>query len=79
MPRGIPNSRRDAVWVAKETFACEVDGEQITVFAGTTRVREGHPLLDIYRGSFESTDTDVHFDVEQATAAPGEKRGAPTA
>jgi hypothetical protein len=67
------------VWVAKETFACEIDGEQIIVQAGQTRAREGHPLLDTYREMFEPADTGVAFEVEQATAAPGEKRGAPSA
>ncbi len=78
MPRGIPGSRADAVWVATETFACEVDGAGVIVHAGETRVREGHPMLDAYRGSFQLADQGIHFDtVEQATAAPGERRGTP--
>lgn len=64
-----------AVWVATETFACEIDGASVIVQAGVTRVREGHPMLDSYRDKFEESDRHVHFDVEQATAAPGEKRG----
>ncbi len=67
------------MWVARETFACEIDGEQIIVQAGETRVREGHKMLEVYRGMFEPTDQGVHFDVEQATAAPGELRGSPEA
>jgi hypothetical protein len=78
MPRGIAGSKADSVWVATETFACEIDGAGVIVHAGQTRVREGHPMLDTYRGSFKLADQGVHFDmVEQATAAPGEKRGAP--
>ena len=77
MPRGIPGSRADAVWVAVETFACEIDGAGVIVHAGQTRVREGHPMLDTYRGAFKLADQGLHFDTEQATAAPGEKRSAP--
>lgn len=77
MPRGIPN--RGAVFVATETFACEVDGVPTMVHAGQTRVRDGHPLLEVHRGYFQPVDARVTFEVEQATAAPGEKRGAPAA
>ncbi len=78
MPRGIPGSRADAVWVATTTFACEVDGASVIVHEGQTRVREGHPMLDAYRESFQLADQGVQFDTtEQATAAPGEKRGTP--
>ena len=78
MPQGIPNSKSDSVWVATESFACEVDGAGVIVHAGQTRVREGHPMLDTYRQSFKLADQGLHFDtVEQATAAPGEKRGTP--
>lgn len=76
MPRGIPN-RREQVWVATESAVCLLDGQQEVIHAGVTRVREGHPLLDAYRGYFEPADTGVHYEVEQATAAPGEKRGDP--
>jgi hypothetical protein len=77
MPRGIAGSKADSVWVATETFACEIDGVGVVVHAGETRVREGHPMLDTYRTSFKLADQGVHFEVEQATAAPGEKRGSP--
>lgn len=63
------------IFVARETFVCALNGEQITVQAGVTRVRAGHPLVETYANYFEPADTDLHFDVEQATAAPGEKRG----
>lgn len=75
MPRGVPRNQGDVIYVATETFACEVDGSPVIVHAGETRVREGHSLLDTYRQSFKPADSGVHFDVEQATAAPGEKRG----
>lgn len=62
------------IYVAKVAFFAEVDGEQIAVAAGE-RVRSGHPLLDSQREYFEPVDERVKYDVEQATAAPGEKRG----
>jgi hypothetical protein len=40
-------------------------------------VREGHPLLDTYQQMFrEAVARFEHSDVEQATASPGERRGA---
>lgn len=77
MPRGVPNRGRDAVWVARETFVCSLDGVQEVVHAGVTRVREGHRMLEAYRSYFEPVDTGVHYEVEQATSGPGEKRGDP--
>ncbi len=77
MPRGIAGSKPDSVWVATETFACEIDGAGVIVHAGQTRVREGHPMLDTYRHAFKLADQGLHFDTEQATAAPGEKRSTP--
>jgi hypothetical protein len=62
------------IYVAKVAFFAEVDGEQVAVAAGE-RVRAGHPLRDAQGGYFEPIDTPVHYEVEQATAGPGEKRG----
>lgn len=64
----------DRIFIAKESFSTELDGVQITVMKDITRVREGHPLLDGREQFFRLLD--VHYDLEQATAAPGEKRGA---
>lgn len=66
--------RQSDVYVARDTFACEVDGENLFVHKGETRVRAGHKLLDIYPDAFELVGGAVQFDVEQATDAPGEKR-----
>jgi hypothetical protein len=52
-----------------------VDGERLFVTKGE-KVRAGHPMLRTQGENFEPVDTTVHYDVEQATAAPGEKRGA---
>jgi hypothetical protein len=80
VPRGVPNPK--PVYVCRESFAGEFDGAPISAHKGVTRVAAGHPLLDTYGAYFEPVGQDVHFampEVEQATAAPGEKRGAPAA
>lgn len=61
------------IFVARETFMTEVDGAPVAVHANVTRVREGHPLLSGREHMFAPLE--VHFEVEQATKAPGEKRG----
>jgi hypothetical protein len=72
----MPRKSTPDIYVAKTSFHCEVDGERLFVTAGE-RVRNGHALLRAQPENFEPVDTTVHYDVEQATAAPGEKRGAP--
>lgn len=62
------------LYVAREAFSCELDGERLIVHVGE-RVRRGHRLLQACSEYFEPADTHVHYDVEQATAAPGELRG----
>lgn len=64
------------VYVARESGSAEVDGESLAFVKGVTRVREGHPLLKGREGLFELADERVHYEVEAASAAPGEKRGA---
>lgn len=65
------------IFIARETFTTEINGLPETIIAGKTRVREGHPLLKRNPDYFERLDdSTVHFDVEQATKAPGEKRVA---
>ena len=41
------------VFVARESFSCELAGVPVSVAKGE-RVREGHELLRIYPGSFEN-------------------------
>lgn len=60
------------IYVAVESAVLYVNGTPHVIHKGTTRVRDGHPLLERNRGMFAPLD--VHYDVEQATAAPGEKR-----
>lgn len=65
-----------AVYVATETFATVDDaGAPLVVHKGATRVREGHGLLDRYPHYFEEANLHVHYDIEAATAEPGELRG----
>lgn len=64
-----------AIFVARESFQTVLaDGSIATVTAGSTRVREGHELLNGRAELFVPLTVD--YDVEQATDAPGEKRGA---
>jgi hypothetical protein len=64
------------VYVATESFVALIDGENYVVRKGKTRVRAGHPLLQGREMWFSPADLNVDYEVEQATAAPGEKRGA---
>jgi hypothetical protein len=68
---------------AKEGFATMFDGEQTFIAAGEL-VRAGHPILkrreDLFEpvssfGRFDTDSGDEQPEVEQATAAPDEKRG----
>jgi hypothetical protein len=64
--------------VATESHCVEIDGEPIVVTANQTRVRSNHPLVKANPGYFRSADDSATYedeDVEQATAAPGERRG----
>lgn len=59
-----------AVYLANQTFACELDGEPLIIHRGITRVREGHPLQKAYAGSFDLIDSEIEYDIEEATAPP---------
>jgi hypothetical protein len=64
----------DGVFVATESFSTEIDGESIVVQRDKTRVREGHPILKACPDYFKPLEDGITFEVERATAAPGEKR-----
>lgn len=61
------------ILVAKESFAKRYEGADHHFVSGQTRVRAGHRILEGVEHLFEPILP--HYDVEQATAAPGEKRG----
>lgn len=65
------------IYIATDSGHAEVNGVPYTFHKGITRVRAGHPLTKIkgFENIFEPVDASVHYDVEQATNAPGEKRG----
>lgn len=68
------------VYVATESFVVEMkDGSTAVVHKGITRAREGHEVMaGGLRQFWEPVGDRVDYEVEQATAAPGEKRGAAT-
>jgi len=67
-------AQEDQIMVAKESFFTRWDGEDRQFIAGMTRVRAGHPILVGREHLFEPIG--AHYEVEQATNAPGERRGA---
>lgn len=70
----MPRRAEPDIYVVKNTFWVNLDGTATCVRKGE-HVRRGHELLRSHRDMFEPVDAIVHYDVEQATAAPGEKRG----
>jgi hypothetical protein len=62
-----------AMLVAKESFATNWEGQDRSFVAGMTRVRDGHPILKGIEHLFEPVR--AHYEIEQATDAPGERRG----
>ncbi|HET6638593.1 MAG TPA: hypothetical protein VFH82_07425 [Gemmatimonadota bacterium] len=66
----IPTRRR-VVCRAVQDFPCEIDGEPVTVTAGS-RFDMSHPVVLAHPEMFEKLP--VRYEVEQATAAPGERR-----
>lgn len=61
------------IMVAKESFVTRYEGVDLTFLAGQTRVEEGHPILVGREHLFEPIK--AHYEVEAATAGPGEVRG----
>jgi hypothetical protein len=62
------------IWEATSTGVVAIRGTRYTYIRGKTRVRAGHPLLKAAPDKFRPAK--LAYDVEQTTAAPGEKRGA---
>lgn len=67
------------VFIATRSFAVEIDGRVVMVKQDKTRVAGDHELVRAFPERFQQAEDSVNFGVEQATAAPGEKRGAPPA
>lgn len=63
----------DEILIAADSAVVNLDGELIQLHRDVTRVRASHDLAKQFPGLFKPID--VHYDVEQATASPGEKRG----
>lgn len=60
------------IFIARSSGVIKIAGEIYRYASGRTRVRAGHPLLKALPDRFEPLTLD--YDLEQATAAPGEKR-----
>ena len=61
------------LYMATESFVVTLDGQIVSVKRGDL-VRAGHPLLKGRASLFAPALDYVRFEVEQATAAPGERR-----
>lgn len=72
------SKKQPLYYKAKHAFGVFYEGEQIVVPEGEV-VRAGHPLMEGRDEHFAPVESFGRFagsaDVEQATAAPGEKRG----
>ncbi len=67
-------SADDAVLIARESGTVQLGGEVYPIVKDVTRVRAAHPIAKAAPHLFKPLD--VHYDIERATAAPGELRGA---
>ena len=64
---------RGEMLVAIESFSHRFEGADHAFVLGVTRVRSGHPILRGIEHLFKPIEP--HYEVEAASAAPGEKRG----
>lgn len=71
MPR--TKTPKGKIFVPVEDFTTEIDGQPVVFKRNQTRVREGHPALHGRQHLFQEMKVD--YEIEQATAAPGERRG----
>ena len=72
-PKATDSDPATAYYVARSSGVIKIRGELYRYAAGRTRVRAGHPLLEVLPDRFEPLDM-TYDTIEQATAAPGEKR-----
>ena len=74
MPRGVYDRMRGRVidlYICLEDF---VDLRSHEVVRKGDLVRAGHPLIAANPRNFARVEDRIRFDIEQATAAPGERR-----
>lgn len=62
------------IYVAQASGMVLMDGRRYRIRRGQTTARAGHPILKAHGNMFEVLQVDFDTTVEQATAAPGEKR-----
>ena len=67
-------TERGEILVAVESAVFQFEGADVVITRDVTRVRAGHPILRGREHLFRPLD--AHYEIEQATAAPGEVRGA---
>lgn len=68
---GDPND----IMVAIESGSAMVDGVELVFNKDTTRLARSHPLVRSQPHHFAEAEEGLSYEVESATAAPGEKRG----
>jgi hypothetical protein len=62
------------VFLAVQSGVAHVDGQDMIFVKDVTRVSAGHPLLTTHPHLFRPVEAHHLYGVEQATAAPGERR-----
>lgn len=70
----MPREKQRRMMVARETGVIQVGGTPYSIHAGVTRVSEDNPLVAAAPHLWELARS--HYpELEQMTAAPGERRG----
>lgn len=69
----MPKKKEPEIYVARSSGVVKIDGKLHHYYAGSTRVRAGHPLLKKVPNGWKPLQLD--YEVEDATKTPGRKRG----
>ena len=64
----------EKMYVASETFTCNIDGVPHTILRGREFVLEDSELYQRFPQFFRPAEDTIRRSLEQATRAPGEKR-----
>ena len=75
MPNNVVHAAEGRILIAKESFTHTFEGAVHVFVQGQSRVREGHPVLCGIEHLFEPILPQPGYDLEDASAAPGTKRG----